>query len=61
MKLNTHIHTHIGMNIRIVFAYDSIFYVNIEYEYAYRGTVCVWGCISDPPAFISRKNCEHIV
>ena len=38
MKLD--MHTHIGMNIRTVYAYDPIFYVNIEYEYAYRGTVC---------------------
>lgn len=29
----------IGVNIRIVYAYHSIFYVNIEYEYAYRGTL----------------------
>jgi hypothetical protein len=38
MKLDMHMH--IGMNIRIVYAYDSIFYVNIEYEYAYRCAVC---------------------
>lgn len=32
----------IGMNIRTVYAYGTIFYVNTEYEYIYRGTVCVW-------------------
>jgi hypothetical protein len=40
MKLNMHTHKNIGMNIRIEYAYDSIFYVNIEFEYVYRGTVC---------------------
>jgi hypothetical protein len=59
-------HMLIGMNIRIVYAYDSIFYVNTECEYAQRGTLyaVVYG-IHLPSYSVRTENmlndCEIII